>query len=146
MKNNDAQECSNNVSIVQATANGEVEVGFLNHCYLGRFLEEHGEGFDARNYYIGNGDPGALVLVAGAGILEASENKETAQEFVEFLLSVPAQVWFTLDAKEYPVAAGVVPVGDLPPLESLDPPEVDLGSLSDLQGTLELLRDVGVLP
>ena len=146
MKNNDAQECSNNVSIVQATANGEVEVGFVNHYYLGRFLEEHGEGFDARNYYIGNGDPGALVLVAGAGILEASENKETAQEFVEFLLSKPAQVCFTLDAKEYPVAAGVVPVCDLPPLESLDPPEVDLGSLSDLQGTLELLRDVGVLP
>ena len=84
--------------------------------------------------------------MAGAGILEASENKETAQEFVEFLLSKPAQVYFTSDAKEYPVAAGVVPEGGLPPLESLDPPEVDLGNLSDLQGTLELLRDVGVLP
>ena len=93
MKNDDAQECSNNVSLVQATANGEVEVGFVNHYYLGRFLEEHGEGFEARNYYIGNGDPGALVLVAGAGILEASENKETAQEFFEYLLSKPAQVY-----------------------------------------------------
>ena len=146
MKDNDAQEYPNNVSIVQAAANGEVDVGFVNHYYLERFLEEYGEEFEARNYYIGNGDPGALVLVAGAGILEASDNKATAQEFVDFLLSEPAQQYFTSDVKEYPVAAGVEPEGDLPPIESLDPPDVDLGSLSDLQGTIDLLREVGVLP
>ena len=146
MRDNDAQEYPNNVSIVQAAASGEIDVGFVNHYYLERFLEEHGEGFEARNHFIGNGDPGALVLVAGAGILEASENKETALAFVEFLLSQPSQQYFTSDVKEYPVAAGVEPQGDLPPLESLDPPDVDLGSLSDLQGTLDLLREVGVLP
>ena len=146
MKDNDAQEYPNNVSIVNATASGEVDVGFVNHYYLEQFLEEHGPEFKARNYFIGNGDPGALVLVAGAGILKASENRETAEEFVEFLLSERAQVYFTSDAKEYPVSAGVEPEGDLPPLESLDPPDVDLGSLSDLQGTIDLLRDVGVLP
>ncbi len=146
MKDNDAQEYPNNTSIVQAAASGEVDVGFVNHYYLERFLEEHGEGFEARNHYIGNGDPGALVLVAGAGILEASDNKATAKEFIEFLLSEPAQKYFTSDVKEYPVAAGVEPEGDLPPIESLDPPDMDLGSLSDLQGTLDLLREVGVLP
>ena len=146
MKNNDAQEYPNNTSIVQAAANGEVDVGFVNHYYLERFLAEYGPEFEARNYYIGNGDPGALVLVAGAGILEASENRETALEFVDFLLSEPAQQYFTSDVKEYPVAAGVEPEGDLPPIESLNPPDVDLGSLSDLQGTLDLLREVGVIP
>ena len=146
MKENDTQEYPNNVSIVQAAANGEVDVGFVNHYYLERFLEEHGPEFEARNYYIGNGDPGALVLVAGAAVLEASDNKATAEEFIEFLLSEPAQQYFTSDVKEYPVAAGVEPEGDLPPIDSLDPPDVDLGSLSDLQGTIDLLRDVGVLP
>ena len=146
MKDNDARDYPNNVSIVLATANGEVDVGFVNHYYLERFLEEHGTGFKARNYYIGYGDPGALVLVAGAGILEASDNKHTAMEFIEFLLSEPAQQYFTSDIKEYPVAAGVVPVGDLPPIESLNPPNVDLGNLTDLEGTLDLLRDVGVVP
>ena len=146
MKDNDAQEYPNNVSIVQAAANGEVDVGFVNHYYLERFLEEHGPEFKARNHFIGNGDPGALVLVAGAGILEASENRETAEEFIEFLLSEPAQVYFTSEVKEYPVSAGVEPEGDLPPIASLDPPDVDLGSLSDLQGTIDLLREVGVLP
>lgn len=146
MRDNDAQEYPNNVSIVQAAANGEVDVGFVNHYYLERFLEEYGEEFEARNFYIGNGDPGALVLVAGAGILDASDNKATAQEFVDFLLSEPAQRYFTSEVKEYPVSAGVEPEGDLPPIESLDPPDVDLGSLSDLQGTIDLLREVGVLP
>ena len=146
MRDNDPQEYPNNTSIVQATANGEVDVGFVNHYYLERFLAEYGEDFEARNYYIGNGDPGALVLVAGAGILEASDNKATALEFVDFLLSEPAQQYFTSDVKEYPLAAGVEPQGDLPPIDSLDPPDVDLGSLSDLQGTIDLLREVGVLP
>ena len=146
MKANDAQEYPNNVTTVAATANGEVDVGFVNHYYLERFLEEHGPGFEARNHYIGNGDPGALVLVAGAGILKVSKNRETAQEFIHFLLGEQAQRYFASEIKEYPVAAGVEPVGDLPPMADLDPPNVDLGSLSDLAGTLRLLREAGILP
>ena len=146
MRDNDAVNYPNNVTTVSAAAAGEVDVGFVNHYYLERFLEEHGQGFGARNHYIGNGDPGALVLVAGVGILDASENKDIAVEFVEFLLGEPAQTYFAQQIKEYPVSAGVEPVGDLPPMESLDPPDVDLGNLNDLEGTLELLRETDVLP
>ena len=146
MRDNDAVDYPNNTTIVTATAAGEVDVGFVNHYYLERFLEEHGQGFGARNHYIGNGDPGALVLVAGVGILAPSENQDIAEEFVEFLLSAPAQAYFAQEIKEYPVSAGVEPEGDLPPLESLNPPNVDLGSLSDLEGTLKLLRETEVLP
>ena len=146
IKENDTREYPNNISIVAAAANGEVDVGFVNHYYLQRFLEEHGPEFGARNHFIGNGDPGALVLVAGVGILEATEDRQTAEEFVEFLLSKPAQEYFASETKEYPVSAGVETEGELPSLASLDPPDVDLGSLSDLKGTISLLRDAGVLP
>ena len=146
MRDNDPMEYSNNVTTVSATANGEVDVGFVNHYYLERFLEEHGPEFGARNHYIGNGDPGALVLVAGVGILGASENKDIAVDFINFLLDTPAQTYFAQEIKEYPVSAGVEPEGDLPPLASLDPPDVDLGNLSDLEGTLKLLRETEVLP
>ena len=146
IRDNDAVAYPNNTTIVSATAAGEVDVGFVNHYYLERFLEEHGPGFGARNHYIGNGDPGALVLVAGVGILDASENKDIAAEFVDFLLGAPAQTHFAQEIKEYPVSAGVEPEGDLPPMESLNPPNVDLGSLSDLEGTLKLLREADVLP
>ena len=145
MKANDAQEYPNNSTTVAATANGEVDVGFVNHYYLERFLKEHGEGFTARNHYIGNGDPGALVLVAGTGILKISENEEAAREFIDFLLSEHSQRYFASEIREYPMAAGVEPEGDLPSMASLDPPDIDLGNLSDLEGTLRLMRDVGVL-
>ena len=146
IRDNDPVDYPNNVTTVSATAAGEVDVGFVNHYYLERFLEEHGQGFQARNHYIGNGDPGALVLVAGVGILAASENKDIAVEFVNFLLDAPAQTYFAQRIKEYPVSAGVEPVGDLPAMEDLNPPNVDLGSLSDLEGTLRLLRETEVLP
>ena len=145
MRDNDAQAYLNNTSTVAAVARGEVDVGFVNHYYLERFLEEEGPGFRARNYFLGEGDPGALVLVAGAAILKQTNNSEAAERFIEYLLSEEAQRYFAEETKEYPLAAGVQPEGDVPSLESLDPPDVDLGNLSDLRGTQALLRDVGLL-
>ncbi len=146
IKANDARSYPNNISTVAAAARGEIDVGFANHYYLARFLEEEGPGFGARNHFLGGADPGALVLVAGAGILKASNNTAVAERFVEYLLSESAQRYFAAETKEYPLAAGVEPEGDLPSLASLDPPDVDLSNLSDLQGTLSLMRDVGILP
>ena len=91
-------------------------------------------------------NPGSLVMPSGVGVLSGSEQSEDAHRFIEFLLSEPAQTYFATIIKEYPVSAGVDPEGDLPPMESLNPPDVDLGSISDLEGTLRLLRDVGVIP
>lgn len=145
MRDNDAQAYINNISTVAAVARGEVDVGFVNHYYLERFLEEEGPGFGARNHFLGGGDPGALVLVAGAAILRQTDNSEAAERFVEYLLSASAQQYFAEETKEYPLAAGARPVGDVPSLASLDSPDVDLGNLSDLRGTQELLRDVGLL-
>ena len=146
MRDNDARAYINNTSIVAAVARGEVDVGFVNHYYLERFLEEEGPGFGARNHFLGGGDPGALVLVAGAAILRQTDSSEAAAQFIEFLLSERAQRYFAEETKEYPLAAGVQPLGDVPSLASLDSPDVDLGNLRDLRGTQELLRKVGLLP
>ena len=146
MKANDVRDYPNNTSIVAAVARGEIDLGFVNHYYLERFLEEEGPGFGARNHFLGGGDPGALVLVAGTAILKASDNNRAAERFVEYLLSETAQAYFSSETKEYPLIAGVKPAGDMPPLESLDPPDVDLSNLSDIQGTVALMRQAGVLP
>ena len=146
IKANDAREYPKNTPIVAAAGSGEIDIGFVNHYYLGRFLKEEGPRFGARNHFLGNGDPGALVLVAGAGILKETDDRDAARRFIEFLLSEEAQRYFATETGEYPLAAGVAPPGDLPPLESLDPPDIDLSSLSDLQGTLSLMRDAGVIP
>ncbi len=146
MQANDVREYPNNTTIVTAVARREVDVGLVNHYYLQRFLEEEGEDFEARNYFLKGGDPGALVLAAGAGILESSNNPEGAERFVEYLLSDSAQSYFSSVTKEYPLVEGVPTDPGLPPLSSLEPPDVDLGDLTDARGTLYLLREVGIIP
>ena len=146
IRDNDPRYYPNNITTVDGVARGEVDVGFVNHYYLQRRLEERGTGFGARNYFLSDGDPGALVLVAGAGIVKDSGNRKGAEQFVEFLLSDRAQAYFSEATKEYPLVARVAPDEGLPPLTSLDVVDIDLGALSDLQGTLSLLREVDVIP
>ena len=142
---NDPFVYPDNSSALEGVASGEVEVAFVNHYYLYQALEEQGEEFPARNYYLKNGDPGALVLAAGAGILDTAENPEAAQSFIEFALSEEAQQYFADETYEYPLVDGVEPSEDLVPLSEIQSPDVDLSNLDDLQGTLELLQETGVL-
>lgn len=137
-----------NTPTVAATAAGEVDVGFVNHYYLYRFIAEEGEAFTARNYFLPGGGPGSLIMVSGAGILETTENRENAERFLEFLLSVPGQQYFASQTYEYPVVEGVQPSLLLPPLEELDQQAVDieLSAMSDLEGTVQMLSDLGILP
>ncbi|MCI0844993.1 MAG: extracellular solute-binding protein, partial [Chloroflexi bacterium] len=79
IKANDPKVYPKNTPIVAAAAAGEIDVGLVNHYYLHRFLAEEGDSFGARNYHPPAGGPGAIVMVAGVGILSASDNKENAQ-------------------------------------------------------------------
>ena len=142
---NDPQVYENNIAILESVASGEVDIGFVNHYYLFRKLEEQGEGFPARNYYLKNGDPGALVNVAGVGILRTADNSEGARRFVEFLLSEEAQQYFANETFEYPLVESIPINEDLVPLSEIETPNIDLSNLDDLEGTLDLLRETGVL-
>ncbi len=142
---NDPVVYPDNSTTLEGVASGEVEVGFVNHYYLYRALAEQGEDFGARNYYLENGDPGALVIVAGAGILQTADNPDEAQRFVDYLLAEEAQQYFADETYEYPMVEGVQTPEGLVPLSEIETPDVDLGDLDDLQGTLELLRETGVL-
>ena len=142
---NEPKVYEGNTPIVKAVGAGEIDIGFVNHYYLFRQLKEQGEGFSARNYFLKNGDPGALVNVAGAGILTSTKNQEAAEEFVSFLLSKDAQEYFASQTYEYPLTSEVAPNAALPALDEIQTPQLDLSRLEDLQGTLELLQELGIL-
>jgi iron(III) transport system substrate-binding protein len=146
MKANNTRSYGNNIAQVQAVAAGEIDVGLVNHYYLYPFLGEQGQGFKARNHFFKNGDIGAMINVAGAGILNSSKNEPAARRFIEYLLSRDAQEYFAKETYEYPLVAGVPISSEIPPLSTLQPPAVDLDKISDLEGTLRLLRETGVLP
>ena len=135
-----------NTPAVAAVGAGEIDVAFVNHYYLYRFLQEEGEGFAARNHYLTGGGPGSIVLVAGAGILDTANNPENGERFLRFMLSTVAQRYFAGRTVEYPLAEGVEMHRLLRPLEDINNPDLDMASLADLKGTQSLLRDVGIIP
>lgn len=142
---NDAHAYENNSHIVAAVGAGEVAVGFVNHYYVLRAQAEAPD-FPATNHFMREGDIGALVNVAGAGIVDTSQNKGLAQRFILYLLSSSAQAYFAQTTYEYPLVAGVPAVEGLPPLDALETPRFDLSDLADLEGTVRLLQEVGALP
>lgn len=146
---NGVQEYPNNSSQIQAIADGEIDLGLVNHYYLWRFRAEDPD-IPVENLYTDPGGAGALINVAGVGIVSTTDDAELAQEFVDYLLSPAAQEYFATaqedDGFEYPLIDGVTTNVALPPLDELNPPDLDLTSLDDLQGTLDLLDEVGALP
>jgi iron(III) transport system substrate-binding protein len=141
---NDPSVYEGNNPALDAVIAGEIDVAFINHYYLMQRLVEDPDA-PAANYFLTDGDPGALVNVAGAGVLTTAANDEAARQLVQFLLSPQAQEYFASETKEYPLVDGVEPDAELPPLESIGTPEIDLSDLSDLEGTLELLQEAGIL-
>jgi iron(III) transport system substrate-binding protein len=141
---NGATPYENNIAVVEAVAAGEVDVGFVNHYYLYRFLAEDPD-FPAANKFYSDGDPGALINIAGAGVVATTDRPDEAAAFIEYALSQEAQEYFAEQTFEIPVTADAEPPVELPDLESLTLPEFDLNLLLDLEGTVELLTDVGAL-
>jgi iron(III) transport system substrate-binding protein len=134
-----------NDAIIAAIAAGEAEVGFVNHYYALQQAAEQGADFPVHDHFLAGGDPGSLVNVAGVGILATSKNPAAAQAFVDFLLSTDGQTFFATETFEYPLVAGVPGPDGVPALARIESPAIDLSQLADLEGTLRLLQEAGVL-
>ena len=146
IKANDAIEYPKNTPQVAAAAAGEIDVGFVNHYYLHRFLSEHGESFKARNYHVRGGGPGALIMVSGAGVLASAPNPEPAQALIRFLLSDVGQSYFVSRTFEYPMAPTIKAHPGVTPMDTIKRPDIAPVDLADLQGTQALLRRLDILP
>jgi iron(III) transport system substrate-binding protein len=145
IKANDPKLYERNTQVVEAVAAGEIDVGFVNHYYLYLVKEEQPDAPVANDFLPGE-DPGALVSVAGAAVIEGSDQESEARQFVEFLLSDESQRFYVDEAEEaeYPLVDGIEPKEGLPPLSQLRGPQIELDDLGpQLERTLELLNEVG---
>jgi len=147
MKANGAKPFPKNTAIVLGLANGEIDLGLPNHYYLLRFKASDKK-FPVEQTQFVKGDIGNMNNLAGVGILKSSRKQEAAAKFVEYLLSAQAQQYFVGETFEIPVNQNVIysgtkgfvldeVVGNLP--------QQDLNDLADLEGTLALLREVGLI-
>ncbi len=141
---NGVQAYPKNTPIVQATIDGEVVGGLVNHYYLFRFLAED-PSITATLHFFPAGDLGSLVNIAGAAILKTTDQPYDALALVDYLLGDAAQEYFAQSTYEYPLAPTVDPSVDLPALADIETPEIDLSDLADLQGTLDMIENSGAL-
>jgi iron(III) transport system substrate-binding protein len=144
MQANEPLVFPNNAAQVEAVAAGEIDAGLVNHYYLYQFLAED-PNFPARNYHLRAGDAGAIVNIAGAGIVNTAANPEAAEAFIRYMLSEAGQTYFNTQTHEYPLSAAIEVNPLLVPLEQIQTPELDLSNLDDLEGTLNLLQELGIL-
>lgn len=140
------QAYDNNNAVLDAVDAGQVSIGLINHYYWFERVAEQGEdAVNARIRFLDSDDPGALVNVAGVGVLEGSDMADAAAAAAEFLLSDEAQQYFADETAEYPVVDGVTStMHDLAPLSGLSGFVVDLNALESLEETLALLDEVGL--
>lgn len=143
---NQPKAYSANTPIVQAVAAGEIDVGLPNHYYLVRLKKEN-PALAAEQTFFADGDIGNLVFVAGAAVLRASTHQADAVRLLRFLLSAESQRYFTNTVSEYPVTTDVPAAPGLVAPEALTraAPKVPMRSMNDLEGTLKLFRELGLL-
>lgn len=141
---NEPQTFDSNSAIRDAIASGEIDVGFINHYYVVEARAEDPD-YPVAIHFTRGGDPGALVNVAGVGVLEGAANPAGAEAFARFLLSPRAQHYFAQQVKEYPLVPGVKADPSLVPLAQIRQPRVDLADLDDVQGTVRLIQQSGAL-
>ena len=146
MKKNGTIAYPKNTPIIEALAAGEIDLGLPNHYYLFRFKKSNSK-YPVSQTFFKVKDPGNLVNVAGIGLLKNSNNQKTALKLIEYLLSSKAQQYFVSEVFEYPVIDGVIPNTNLIPLDELLKivPKFDLNEMDDIEGTVKLLRRVGIM-
>jgi iron(III) transport system substrate-binding protein len=142
---NDAVAYPDNVTIRDAVASGEIDLGLINHYYVAQAVAAEGPGYPVGLHFPPEG-LGSLLLVTSVGVLDSSERKGEGFDFIRALLSPEGQEFFTSTSKEYPLAKGVEPDPSLSaPLAEIPAPEVDLDDIGEVQETIELMQETGAL-
>lgn len=142
---NDAPTYPDNNSIVDAVARGEIEMGLVNHYYNYRFLDDDPD-LPSRNHQFPGDDVGSVLLATAVTILDGNDHQSDAERFIEYLVSQEAQDYFAEETFEYPLADGIEPSSELPPLGSLSHPDYDVEALGGgLRATVEMIRESGLL-
>ncbi|MCH2172873.1 extracellular solute-binding protein [Myxococcota bacterium] len=128
---------------VKGVSNGEIDIGWVNHYYLHK-LRSSSPGLEAANYsFREKGDAGNLMMLSGVGVISHSDNQKAAEAFVDFLLSDDAQSYFANKTFEYPTVPGIELHEDVPFIdEKIN--RANQEHLTDLSGTLDVLRRVGL--
>lgn len=137
-----------NGAVRDAVEAGQVAFGLSNHYYWYILAATKGgeTGLTSRVHYMGGGDPGALLLTSGAGILRSSQHQAEAQRFLAWLADPEGgQAIIASTTPQYPLGIGVESSHGLKPLAELEPPEVEDGGFENVDKARELIIAAGIV-
>ena len=93
----------------------------------------------------GEGEMGVVVNSTNAGIVKGAKHAETAEKFVDFLLSHEGQEVFAETNYEYPITPGVALAEGVEPLDHVQLADVTFKDIYDLlPQTKELIQAAGM--
>ena len=132
--------------IVEAVAKGQVAVGLVNHYYIYRHLATQPQApIAALMPDQSEGAMGAIMNVAGIGVVRHTRHLDSAKLLVEFLVSQAGQKMFADLDKEYPLHPEVKADPALPERRSFRAAMVPLARLAELrEPTMALIEQVGL--
>lgn len=145
LKKNGAKIYAKNSAIVEAIDKGEISIGLVNHYYIWEVSEGLGRAINVKNGFFTAGDLGNLINVSGAGVLASSKKYAAAEDLINYLTSAATQAKFVTDTHEYSLVSGAPAPADLPALDQIGAPTVDLDALKNIKATQDLLIEVGLL-
>jgi iron(III) transport system substrate-binding protein len=102
---NDPEILGSDTDVLEAIADGDCDVGLTNHYYLEREKEED-EGFPVEVVWADQAGRGTHVNLSGLGVVRGSDEREAAQELIEFMVQPGQQQVFERSSHEFPVAGG----------------------------------------
>jgi iron(III) transport system substrate-binding protein len=132
--------------IVEAVAKGQASLGIVNHYYVYRHLAAQPSApiaaFMPDQQEAGMG---AIMNVAGVGIVKPTKHLQTAKLLVEFLVAQAGQKLFADLDKEYPLHPDVQADPALAERKTFRVAQVPLARLAELrEPTLTLIEEVGL--
>jgi iron(III) transport system substrate-binding protein len=142
---NDPQIFEKNSQIIEAIDAKVIGLGLTNHYYAYEVAESLGRTLNVENGFFEAGDLGNLLNVSAFGILKTSKKTEAANLLLEYLLDENTQKKFVAETSEYAILPNLAPPRNMPALNDLGLPDVQLGNLSDVARTQELLVQAGLL-
>jgi iron(III) transport system substrate-binding protein len=145
LKKNGVKIYAKNSGIVEAIDKGEISIGLVNHYYIWEVSEGLGRAINVKNGFFAAGDLGNLINVSGAGVLVSSKKYAAAEDLINYLTSAATQAKFVEDTHEYSLVSGAPAPTDLPALDQIGAPTVDLDALKNIKATQDLLIEVGLL-
>jgi iron(III) transport system substrate-binding protein len=136
-----------NETIADEVNRGAVAFGVVNQYYWYRLGAEVGQSHvHSEITYFAPHDPGYVVDVSGAAVIESSTHKAAAQRFLAFLTSAPGQeIIAHSESFEYPIASGVSTAQPETPFARLQPINITVPELGDGSTAIALLKQSGLL-